>query len=328
MVGERQINFMTKALSYSDVYLIPKYSVVRSRSECNTKTSLGGFEFELPVVPSNMTSVINKELALWLSRNNYFYIMHRFMPYVEMLQFVEDFQNERVVSISVGVKERDRQFIIDVIGRGFRIDFLTVDIAHGDSIVMEEMLRFIDNVYNNKHNDVSKKPFIIAGNVTTKEGVSHLKSLGCDCVKVGIGGGSACSTRHNTGFHIPMITTLQLCCNNGIPIIADGGARENGDIVKAFAFGSQFAMCGGIFSSCIDSPAKFDNEGNKIYFGSASERNKGYKKHIEGFVKKIKSNNMTYAEKLQEIKESLQSSVSYGGGTDLSCLRTVDYVTV
>lgn len=127
-------------------------------------------------------------------------------------------------------------------------------------------------------------------------------------------------------------------CNSNkvdIPVIADGGIRHNGDIAKAIVGGATMVMAGSIFAGCIDSPAinVFD-KGNmatnsipdrKRYYGSASEYNKGHKNNIEGFMIEIPCNDLTYEQKLNQIQQSLQSSISYAGGKQLSDLRNVEY---
>ena len=112
-----------------------------------------------------------------------------------------------------------------------------------------------------------------------------------------------------------------------IPIIADGGIRCNGDIAKAISGGASMVMVGSLFSQCTDSPAAtvtVNGRTYKQYFGSASEHNKNHKNHIEGVMKEVPTNNMTYVEKLCEIEQDLQSAISYAGGNGYESLRGVD----
>lgn len=120
---------------------------------------------------------------------------------------------------------------------------------------------------------------------------------------------------------------------NDFPIIADGGVKHNGDIFKALVAGAKMVMVGSLFSSCEDSPAEnvYNNDGvliGKQYYGSASEYNKGYRKNVEGKLVQLKYNGMTFMEKLQEMAEDLQSSISYSGNTSLKDVSDVEYMVV
>jgi len=307
-------------LKYSDVYLEPRYSVLYSRADANTSIQLGKHSFQLPIIPANMPPVIDRTIAEYLSRNGYFYIYHRFE---DTLDFVNR-ANEAgwpVVSISVGIKERDRQLIRDL--EHAAVDFVTIDVAHGHHKLVKKM---IDHV---KH--VLPATTLIAGNVATADAVQDLAHWGADAVKVGIGGGAACTTSNKTGFHIPMFSCVLSCAKgSSVPIIADGGIRENGDIAKALVAGAHWVMTGNMFVACSDSPAETINDGDgfcKCYYGSASQYNKSHKRHLEGRQVLIPMNGMTYREKLEEIQQDLSSSVSYAGGKDLSCLKSVRYLT-
>lgn len=317
---------MIKALKYQDICLVPNYSPVHSRSDCSTFVVLGRSQYKLPVIPANMKAVINLDTARQMSKNGYFYIMHRFdRDLVDdvVLASTEDWQT---ISYSIGVKMSDRQNISKISkNSNLRVDFLTIDIAHGHCIRMKEMIKHI----REKLPDTK----IIAGNVATSDAVYDLASWGADMVKVGIGQGNVCTTKDKTGFTMPMFSCVVECSDvmyNGtkIPIIADGGIRSNGDIAKALAAGAKMVMVGSMFSQCIDSPATgvvVDGRMYKQYFGSASEHNKGHTNHIEGVMKEIPSNGMTYDQKFLEIKQDLQSAISYAGGEHLESLRDVEY---
>lgn len=325
------------AYNYSQIYLIPQYSELLTRSDAHCSVKFLGKLFRLPVVPSNMESVINEKIAYWLSQNSHFYIYHRFGDTEKFVQKTRD-EKWKLVSISVGVNNKDRQLILDLAKQKLHIDIITIDIAHGHSFLTKNMIKFIKNILP----DVK----IIAGNVCTKQGVRDLYEWGANAVKVGIAGGGACSTKSQTGFHIPMFSCVEACSKVEtkydlpefllhIPIIADGGIRENGDIAKALVAGATMVMAGSIFAACKDAPGEniLDLKNpNKIthkkYFGSASAKQKGENKHVEGFEVELPCNGMTFSEKYREIAESLASSISYAGGRDLSAFNKVEYINV
>lgn len=320
-----------KYLKYSDVALMPTYSEVNSRLDCDPSLDLFGKKFLLPIIPANMKSVINLDLSSWMSENDYFYIMHRFNNDIYAQIEQANLQNWKTISFSVGVQDKDKTIINKLRTNKLRLDFLTIDIAHGHSIKMKRMIAFIkENLPNAK---------IIAGNVATPEAVKALASWGADIVKVGIGQGSPCTTKSKTGFTVPMFTCVQNCSGlysgefngNGeeIPIIADGGVKHNGDIAKAIVAGSKMVMAGGLFAACVDSPAVHSSVHNtfyKAYFGSASAESKGHKNNIEGKLTNIPCNNMTIEEKLREVTQDLQSSISYSGGNALTSLYNTEYI--
>jgi len=183
---------------------------------------------------------------------------------------------------------------------------------------------------------------IIAGNVCSSEGAYDLMEWGAHCVKVGIAQGGACSTYGKTGFGLPMPLTAWHIYKDWnkdrFPIIIDGGVKTNGDIAKAIALAYQagskmptnkdgvildvkrslpqvMVMAGSLFAACDDSPADRDDYGQKLYYGSASAKQKGHSKNVEGFEVMLRGNDMTYAEKLKEIEQDLQSAASYAGGS-------------
>ncbi len=283
-----------------------------------------GHRFKLPVVPANMKDVISINNAEWLSCNGYFYIYHRFGEGKEStFDFIEraNSGNWPLVSVSVGVNGMSYAELMCASKHSLEIDFITIDVAHAHHENIKQTITSVRELYPNVK--------LIVGNVATKDGVSYLCDLGADAVKVGIGGGSICTTRYMTGFHIPTLQSVdyanQVMMERGIdiPIIADGGAKHYGDVAKAIRFGANMVMSGGWFASCIDSPARIV-DGKKLYRGSTSYEMKGHRNHIEGRQLELLEGT-TYEQRLQEIKEAIQSSISYAGGEDLSSFETLDF---
>lgn len=319
---------MTHEYNYKDILLQPKHSKLDSRSVANVKARLGSKEFRLPVYPANMKTVIDENLAVWLAQKGYFYTMHRFG--INAAEFVGKMKVRGLMtSISLGVNEDSYEAVKELQSKGYVPDYITIDIAHGDCDKMERMIADIKSKLSGS--------FIIAGNVCTVDGVNNLTRYGADAIKVGIGPGSACTTKLKTGFSRPQFSAVLECAAvSKVPIIADGGIEHNGDVAKALVAGATMVMAGNLFAGHVESPGEIltlcDSHGTeyakkKVYFGSASEHNKGIKKNVEG-RKILIDMKGSIVDTLMEIEQDLQSSVSYAGGSDLSCLPTVKWVVV
>ncbi|RYG74450.1 GMP reductase [Lentibacillus lipolyticus] len=316
---------MENVFDYEDVQLIPAKCVISSRSECNTSITLGGHTFKLPVVPANMQTIIDEEIAVKLAADGYFYVMHRFEP-EKRQQFIQDMnKRELFTSISVGVKEAEYQFIEQLASKNLVPDFITIDIAHGHANAVINMICHIK-----KHLPSS---FVIAGNVGTPEAVRELEHAGADATKIGIGPGKVCTTKLKTGFGTGgwQLAALKWCAKAASkPVIADGGIRTHGDIAKSIRFGATMVMIGSLFAGHEESPGETvekDGKRYKEYFGSASEYQKGVKKNVEG-KKMYVEHKGSLTDTLNEMEQDLQSSISYAGGYSLEAIRHVDYVIV
>lgn len=310
---------------YEDIQLVPNKCIVKSRSEIDTRINFGPMTFNIPVVPANMQTVIDEKLAVWLAQNGYFYIMHRFDE-DERLPFVKKMHDQGLfASISVGVKPKEHELIDELAAQNLVPEYITIDIAHGHSDTVIEMIKHIKQAMPGV--------FVIAGNVGTPEGVRELENAGADATKVGIGPGKACITKLKTGFGTGgwQLAAVRLCAKAASkPIIADGGIRNNGDIAKSVRFGASMVMIGSMFAGHEETPGEVveqDGQKYKVYYGSASQYQKGQYKNVEG-KKLLVPYRGHISDTLREMQEDLQSSISYAGGKELMALRKVDYVIV
>lgn len=307
---------MSNLCSYENVYLRPKFSQLATRDDADTSVEFLGKRWKLPVIPANMQDVISFENAKYLSENGYFYIMHRFEGVTSKFIQQANEYNLKYISVSVGIRGLETELPEG----NYRIDCITIDVAHGYHSDVKTTFEILKHAYPNAK--------IIAGNVATKEGYKYLSNLGVDAVKVGIGGGSICSTKYKTGFHLPTLQSVYEAKATGldIPIIADGGVKHNGDIAKALTLGATMVMAGSLFASCVDSPAQMV-DGKKVYRGSTSYQAKKVKKHIEGITLEL-DGAFTYEERLEEIKQDLSSAISYAGGNNLDAFKEVSWFLI
>jgi GMP reductase len=226
-------------------------------------------------------------------------------------------------SISVGVKPADYEQVDRLAAEGLVPEYVTIDIAHGHADTVKNMIAYLK--------DKLPKSFVIAGNVGTPEAVIDLENWGADATKVGVGPGKVCITKLKTGFGTGgwQLSALKWCARVATkPIIADGGIRDHGDIAKSVRFGATMVMIGSLFAGHEESPGRtveVDGKLFKEYYGSASDFNKGEYKHVEGkrILEPIKG---PFADTLREMREDVQSSISYAGGTRLADIRKVNYV--
>lgn len=317
---ERQV------FDYDDIQLIPKKGILDSRGRADTSVEFGGYRWELPVLPANMSSIVDRDICYKLGSHGYLYCMHRFLSYEERFIFINDISalNKVPVSMAFGVKEEEFKFAQEVRNDGYFVDLLWIDVAHGYSDVVEEAIK--------RYRSIFPEAFIIAGNVAEVEGALFLEKAGADAVKLGVGHGEVCTTRLQTGFsnYNWQLSALRDTANElEIPIVCDGGIRNYGDIAKALVMGATVCMAGSLFAALQDSPGKLIFENNclyKEYYGSASEREKGAHVFEEGKTMLKPLRHHYFPEELSRIKQGLQSAISYAGGKDLSAFNSVEYI--
>lgn len=266
-IPERQ-----KGLTFDDVLLVPNHSEISSRKQPNLSTHLTKkHKLDIPIITANMDTITEVNMACAMAELGGLGILHRFMSEEEQLNQVKkikEFQSEKKINTpiaaSIGVKEEGMKRANLLVEAG--VEILTVDIAHGDSIMMLEVLEYVRKKFPGVD--------IIAGNVATPEATKRLIEAGASAVKVGIGPGSMCTTRIITGHGVPQLTAISMCANeadkHGIPVIADGGIKTSGDIVKALSAGASTVMLGSMVSGTLETPGEVKS-GKKQYRGMASK---------------------------------------------------------
>ncbi|MBT3983328.1 MAG: guanosine monophosphate reductase [Bacteriovoracaceae bacterium] len=272
MFGATEITERPRGLTFDDVLMVPQHSEINSRRSPDLSSQLTrNYRFDIPVISSNMDTISESDMCLAMARLGGQGILHRFMTtqeqvaQVKLIRGTQDSEGLKApIAASIGVKEEGKERAHALVDAG--VNILTIDIAHGDSVMMFEVLDYV------------KKQFpsidVIAGNVAGGDGLRRLVDHGADAIKVGIGGGSMCTTRIITGCGVPQLTSIALAYGEakkyGVPIISDGGHRTSGDITKALAAGAQSVMLGSMLSGTLETPGEVKG-GKKRYRGMASK---------------------------------------------------------
>lgn len=254
-------------LTYDDVLIVPSKSAVRSRKDPSLSTRITRrHRTELPFISANMDTVTESAMAIAMNGLGGLGILHRFMSVeaqtLEVTKVKES--GAKLIAASIGVNEEGRERAEALVKAGANI--LTIDIAHGHSIAMIETLKWLKDRFGDSVD-------LIAGNVATPEATDELIQAGADAIKVGIGPGSMCTTRIITGAGVPQLTAVAWCADvartHNVPIIADGGLKASGDIVKAIAAGAESVMLGSLLAGTLETPGTI-HFGKKHYRGMAS----------------------------------------------------------
>ena len=230
-----------QALSYDDVLLAPQYSDIESRSEVSLASELDkDNKFELPIIASPMDTVVEAEMALALAEVGALGVVHRYNTILEQKRMVWNVANaapSKPVAAAIAVTGDFMERAEALYNAGVTI--LCVDVAHGHHIMMKDALKRL-------RRDLPDNVHIMAGNVATRKGYEDLADWGAHSVRIGIGGGSICSTRVQTGHGVPTLQSVIDCAasDRDAKIIADGGLKNAGDIVKALALGARAVAVG------------------------------------------------------------------------------------
>ncbi len=268
MFNWKDIKNRDHGLTFDDVLMVPKKSEVKSRRDPSLKSHVTKTKFlETPIISANMDTVTESGMAIAMHKMGGLGILHRFMnvdlQVAEVLKVKE--AGAGIISASIGVNGDYRERAEALVKAG--VNLMTIDIAHGHSIHMMDTLKWLKDKFSGLE--------VIAGNLATPEATIDLIEAGADAIKVGIGPGSMCTTRIITGAGVPQLTAIALCAeaaeSYGVPIIADGGIRTSGDMVKAFAAGANIIMLGSMLSGTIETPGDIMN-GKKQYRGMASKK--------------------------------------------------------
>ena len=323
--------------SYDDVMLEPQYSEVRSRKcisiapsleigapQCKTVLSM-----KTPIISSPMDTVTGVTMALTMYLEGGLGVLHRYNTVEEQVTMVKKLQSIcgdqlEVVAAAVGVSGDFLERAIALREAGCNL--IVVDVAHGHHILVKnalEMLRI--KVGDNVH--------LMAGNVASVRGIIDLHQWGADSIRVGVGSGSICSTRIKTGHGVPTLEVLlqakenAYCLENQPVLIADGGIKTSGDIVKAMAAGASYVMLGSLLAGTDQAPGQVISIGDKSYknyrgMASPEAQNawRGAVNSNEGISTMIPHKGCVSGI-LDDLNRGIRSGFSYSGAENLKELQ-------
>ena len=329
-------------LTYDDIQLVPQYSDIPSRTQINLHTLVSRrYGLLNPLVASPMDTVCGEEMAFKIFLMGGVGCIHRFMSIEEQSQVVRSLYqriygegfggpfeewgvmyddwhaeiNLIPIMAAIGVSESDKERAKSLIDSGANI--LVIDVAHGHHTNVLEMIKWCKN-------NLDDKVDIIAGNIATAQAAMDLVTYGADGLRVGIGGGSLCTTRIKTGFGVPNVSCLEEIIRVAkVPVMADGGIRTSGDIAKALALGASSVMLGSLLAGTEEAPGQIIETPKglyKRYRGSASLETKVVNgqqvRNVEG-----ESTTIPYKGGVKFIVNGLldgvKSALSYGGARNL-----------
>jgi len=311
-------------LDFGDVFILPQYSEIESRSMVDTSVQLGKLQIGIPCLSANMDTVSGAEMCRAMYGAGGIGALHRFMTIennvTEYRSVVESGLCECFVSIGVNEDSKARAEALYEAGARYFI----IDIAHGHSLMMRRMTMWLRGACP----DV----YIISGNVATPEGVRDLGRWGADAVKIGVGPGSVCLTKNVTGVTCPQFSAILNCSqktySGKLPLlIADGGLVEIGDIAKSLGAGAHMVMSGKMFAGCKEAPGERIGD-KKVFRGMASRdamltiRSADKLPTAEGLSTLIDATDVSASTVLEQIHGGLKSSFSYSNSRTIAEFHT------
>lgn len=317
--------------SFDDILLQPKYSDICSRSEVSLASKLDDqIEFELPVIASPMDTVTETTMSIAMDACGGLGVIHRYGSIDQQSKMVKDAYYAGVShpAAAVGMSGDFLERAIELNKAGAAI--LCIDVAHGHHSMMKSALSKLKDYFGDSLH-------LMAGNVATLEAFDALASWGADSIRVGIGGGSICSTRLVTGHGMPTFQSVLNCSRTSydVKIIADGGIKTTGDMVKAYAAGADFVMIGSMLAGTRETPGEVflgkSDKKYKIYRGMASSAAqkswRGKSSTPEGISTTVPYRG-SCAPVLEDIAGGIRSGLSYSGSRSLAEFRSKSSFTV
>lgn len=313
------MKIIRESFTFNDILLEPALHSGKSRKEINLNTYAFGKELSLPIIAAPMDTVVNPEVCRLMEDNGGLAILPRFKDLEQSVAELKENKLFTVLAIGIIAPDELHKKMQDL-----NPDSILIEVAHAYQKPVLELCEHI----------IARYPTIplTVGNIATPEAIIEFARIGVRSFKIGIGPGAACQTRTVTGCGVPQGAAIYEArkvadtLKKKIEIIADGGIKNSGDIVKALALGADSVMIGSLLASATESPGEvfyIDNKQYKVYRGMASSdvmTERGIKRAAEGVTSKVPVRG-TLTEILQELKDGIQSGLSYLGFDSLEELK-------
>ena len=308
-----------KGYDFDDLLLIPKQSNIVHRDLVDLSVYLRQFNLDIPIIASPMKGIISPEIIIEISKLGGLGILHRFwhdsssMVKVR-LETIRRLSKEcKRFGVAVALQDPDIEAVL-----AFNPDVVCIDITNGN---LSSLRRYVEEIFSlicNNKLDI----MIMAGNVATLDAANALYESGAGLVRVGIGSGALCTTRSVTGVGVPQLTAINDCSESGAYIVADGGIRNSGDIVKALSCGADVVMIGSILAK------SYESEHNGVIYGMASRKMQEEYYHsvksVEGLEHDVKKQ-VNLKDLIDELVWGIRSACTYLDIAQISELRDNAY---
>lgn len=318
---------MKKVLTFDDVSLVPKYSDITTREQVDISVELDAIlSLDVPIIGAPMDTVVGTDMAVALGELGTFGVLHRYNTISEQADMVTQVTSgtnaESPIAAAIGATGDFLERADELVGAGAEI--LCIDVAHGHHAHVKRALGVLRGKFGS---DVH----LMAGNVATAEAFTDLSNWGADSIRVGVGGGAACSTRVRTGHGVPVLESIRQCAESEASalLIADGGMRNSGDITKALAAGADLVMVGSLLAGTDEAPGVIITDERtkrkyKVYRGMASRDAQSSWRNRVSVVEGV-STTVPYkgsvVDTIDELTGGIRSGLSYSGCSNLNELR-------